>query len=95
MHPVPAEYSRRGSGAIIDYMGPRCRRCGTVRHLTLDVTNPAADVPLPARLRPPFDHHLAHESATAAYYLCQLKAGNLRVLCMRCNTAVQYHRSRP
>ena len=67
--------------ALFDKLGRWCRWCGTSENLTFDIITPT----LEGRKS---DHHRRYDhSWRMSFYRRQLTAGNLQVLCARCNSA--------
>lgn len=61
---------------LIAQLGAKCSACGATSSLELDCIVPRGD-----------DHHRLEMSMRATFYRREARAGNLQVLCERCNAA--------
>jgi 5-methylcytosine-specific restriction endonuclease McrA len=67
--------------ALLDRLGRWCRWCGTTEQLTFDTIIPTLE-------GHKSEHHRRFDwSWRMSFYRWQLAAGNLQVLCVRCNSA--------
>jgi 5-methylcytosine-specific restriction endonuclease McrA len=74
-----AQYSVRKREAIFEIFGKKCAACGDTKNLEFDVIVPTKDAK---------SHHSSMSwSGRMAFYCRQLVAGNLQVLCSRCNSS--------
>lgn len=69
------EWARRKRAALIEILGGACARCKCEHSLQLDCIIPQGD-----------RHHRMEFSARVSFYWRQFRAGNLQVLCDRCNS---------
>lgn len=82
MHRMTA-FAIRKREAILEVLGPRCAACGIKKDLEFDVIVPTAAAK---------SHHEKFSFAQRMIFYCrQLSAGNLQVLCSKCNS--RKHRS--
>jgi 5-methylcytosine-specific restriction endonuclease McrA len=76
-------FAQRKRAAIFEVLGERCAACGSRGDLEFDVIVPT---------RAPKSHHGNYSFAQRMIFYCrQLSAGNLQVLCSKCNS--RKHRS--
>lgn len=61
---------------MLRVLGAKCKACGTDKCLTFDCIHPTGD-----------RHHRLSSVNRITYYLKQMRAGNLQVLCSACNSA--------
>ncbi len=72
-------YAARKREAIFEIFGKKCAACGHTKNLEFDVIVPTKDAK---------SHHgNLSWAARMSFYCRQLVAGNLQVLCSRCNSA--------
>ena len=72
------EFAIRKRSAIFEVLGPKCAACGVKDDLTFDVIIPTK--------KPNSHHSVMSFSHRMIFYCRQLSAGNLQVLCSRCNS---------
>lgn len=78
MHRMTA-FAYRKRDAIFEVLGNKCAACGSVKNLEFDVIVPQAM---------PKSHHGNFSFAQRMIFYCrQLSAGNLQVLCSKCNSS--------
>lgn len=74
-------FARRKREAIFEILGPKCAACGGVKDLEFDVIVPQEE---------PKSHHERFSFAQRMIFYCRmLTAGNLQVLCSKCNSRKQ------
>lgn len=72
------EFAHRKKSAILEVLGNKCAACGSKDNLEFDVIVPQET---------PKSHHEKFSFAQRMIFYCrQLSAGNLQVLCSRCNS---------
>ena len=72
------EYAVRKRTAIFEVLGQKCAACGVTKDLEFDVIVPTKQVK---------SHHGKFSFAQRMIFYCrQLSAGNLQVLCTKCNS---------
>ena len=72
-------FAKRKRAAIFEVLGAKCAACGVVENLSFDVIVPQ---------RQPSAHHANYSFAQRMIFYCrQLSAGNLQVLCDKCNSS--------
>ena len=67
-------WARRARARLIESLGGRCVRCGTVEHLEFDCITPRGH-----------DHHRCDSSSRICFYRFQHRLGNLQILCANCH----------
>jgi hypothetical protein len=69
-------WAQRARARLMAKLGAHCAHCGSTEILEFDCKVPTGD-----------RHHRMDPSARMCYYHAQYRAGNLQVLCQRCNGA--------
>jgi len=72
------EFAYRKRDAIFEVLGSKCAACGSKKNLEFDLIVPT---PLPKS-----HHHNLSFAHRMIFYCRQLSAGNLQVLCSKCNS---------
>ena len=68
------EWARLGRARMVALLGGKCACCGRLSNLQLDCIRPAGHL-----------HHGTDPASRHVFYRRQMRAGNLQVLCARCN----------
>ena len=71
-------FAHKKRAAIFEVLGPKCAACGATDHLEFDLIVPQ---------QMPKSHHQSMSFAQRMIFYCrQLSAGNVQVLCSKCNS---------
>ena len=69
------DWAKRTRERLLRILGGKCRHCGTTECLTFDCI-----------IAQGHWHHALDTSSRMSFYRAQMRAGNLQVLCSRCNS---------
>jgi len=70
------EWARRARAKLRVVLGDKCARCPATEKLEFDCITPCGD-----------RHHRMDTSARMSFYHAQHRAGNLQLLCEKCNNS--------
>jgi len=69
------DWARRARIKLMTELGDKCVTCGAIAELEFDCIKACGD-----------RHHRIDSSARICFYRAQHRAGNLQILCKKCNT---------